>query len=131
MASAEAAVIAALKADAAIAAIVGSRVFIAGGREGSQYPYLTVQRISTPVASHLDGAATLQWPRFQIDAWAVKALEALEIGEAVRTAIDAIELTAGGLTFTATFQDQRGPAPDDETKVFRVSQDYFIWHERN
>ena len=131
MANPEAALIAALKTDAAVAALVGGRVFIAGARQGADYPYLTVQRISTEGAAYLDGAADLEWPRFQVDAWSGQALEALELMQAVRAAIDAIEITAAGLTFTATFQDQRGPAPDEETRNFRVSHDYLIWHERS
>ena len=131
MASAEAAVIAALKADAGVAALAGERGFIAGGRDGAGYPYFTVQRISTEGAAYLDGPSDLEWPRFQIDAWSNKAAEALALGTAIRAAIDTVDITAAGLTFTATFQDQRGPAPDEETRNFRVSQDFLIWHERN
>ena len=127
MASPEAALIAALQAAAPVAALAGTRVFLAGTRQGADYPYLTVQRISTEGAAHLDGPANLEWPRFQIDAWAVKATEALALGDASRAAIDHV----AGLPFYATFQDQRGPAPDEETRNFRVSTDYLVWQERN
>jgi len=130
MASPEAALIAALTANAGVSALAGGRVFIAGARQGATYPYVTIQRIVTAGAVHLDGPADLEWPLFQIDCWATKAADALALGEAIR-AIDAVEITAGGLTFTATLQDQRGPAPDEETRNFRVSQDYRFWHERN
>lgn len=131
MASIEAALIAALIADAGVSAKVGSRVFIHGGRQGAAYPYITLQRISTQGAAHLDGASNLDWPMFQIDAWSsASALEALEAAEAVRLAIDHVEF-AGPPAFEATFQDQRGPAPDEETRNFRVSQDYLVFHERN
>jgi hypothetical protein len=131
MATPEAALIAALQAAPNVAALAGGRVFVAGARQGTDYPYVTVQRISTAGAAYLDGPSNLEWPRFQIDAWSTKASEALALGEAIRGVIDAIELTAGGLTFHATFQDQRGPAPDEETRNFRLSSDYLIWHERN
>lgn len=129
MASVEAALIAALVGDPGVAALVGSRVSIWGGLSNPAYPYVTIQRISTTGAAHLNGPATLQWPRIQIDIWAQKALEASDIAEAIRLAIDCIPV-AGEPAFTATFQDQRGPSPDPETRSFGVSQDYYLYHNR-
>lgn len=128
--SAEDALIAALQADPGVSDLVGSRVFIAGGRQGTPYPYITVQRITTSGAASIDRPATLEWPLFQLDAWGETAASAKDAGEAAIAAIDGKEITAGGLTITATKQDQRGPAPDEETRKYRVSQDYYIWHER-
>ena len=125
MASPEAALVAALNANAGVSAL--GPVFIAGGRQGTAYPYATLQRISTAGANHLDGASNLDWPRFQIDAWGVTAIAALNLAEAIRTAID--HQTIAGSSYP-TFQDQRGPAPDEETRNFRVSQDYLVFHER-
>lgn len=130
MASVEAAIVAALKANAGVSALAGTRVFIEGAQQGGTYPFVTVQRISTPTASHLNGASNLDWPRIQIDAWSQVALEALNTSEAIRSALDCIEINISGVIFTATFQDQRGPAPDESTKNFNVSQDYFAWHKR-
>ena len=129
MASVEAALIAALKASSGVAAAVVSRVFIVGGRQGAEYPYVTIQRISTAGARRLDGASTLEWPRFQIDSWGATALDALNAAEAVRLAIDNITV-AGDPPITATFQNQDGPRPDEETRNFRVSQDYLVFHSR-
>ncbi len=126
MASLEAALIAALKAAADVAGLVGTRVFIAGGQQTAAYPYITIQRISTQGAGHLDGPSNLDWPLMQIDAWGETALATLNTAEAVRSAIDAVP----GLNFSATLQDQRGPAPDEVTRNFRVSQDYLIFHAR-
>ena len=122
--SADAALVAALNANAGVSAL--GPVFIKGGRQGAVYPYATVQRISTEGAGHLDGASNLDWPRFQIDCWSPVGLTALTMAEAIRTAIDHV----AGLAFYATFQDQRGPAPDEETRNFGVSQDYFVFIER-
>lgn len=130
MASIEEALIAALIADTDVAAIVGSNVFIIGGRSNSAYPYVTLQRISTVGTAVLDGPSNLDRPRFQIDCWSDRALQALALAETIRVVLDTVELTAAGITFTATFQDQRGPAPDEETRNFRVGQDYFVFHER-
>lgn len=129
MASVETVLIAALKANATIAAMTAGRISVWGGLQDPAYPYVTIQRISTPTAEHLNGPATLQWPRIQFDIWATKATEAMDVAEAIRTAIDNVAV-AGNPGFTATFQDQRGPAPDSETRSFGVSQDYFLYHER-
>lgn len=128
--SAESALIAALQANAGVAALVSTRVFIAGGRQGADYPYVTIQRISTEGAAYLDGPSTLEWPRFQIDCWSPVGLTALAVSEAIRVAIDGVSNSGAGLSFVATFQDQRGPAPDEETRNFRVSQDYFLYYGR-
>lgn len=129
MASVEAALIAALKASSGVGGVVGARVFIVGGRQGAEYPYVTIQRISTAGARRLDGANTLEWPRFQVSSWGATALDALNTAEAVRLAIDNITV-AGDPTITATFQNQDGPEPDPETRNFRVLQDYFVFHSR-
>jgi hypothetical protein len=130
MASIDAALIAALTAAPTVSALAGTRVFVAGARQGSTYPYVTVQRISTQGAGHLGGPSNLDWPRFQIDVWGTTALSALDLAEAIRVAIDGVTTTAGGYSFSATLQDQRGPSPDEETRNFGVSQDYYIWHSR-
>lgn len=129
MASVEAALIAALLADAEVSALATGGVFIGGGRQGAGYPYITVQRISTVGSGHLTGPSDLDWPRFQIDAWAETGLSAINTAEAIRLAIDSIPI-AGSPTFTAIFQDQSGPAPDAETRGFRVSSDYLLFHAR-
>lgn len=131
----EVALITALTANSEVSALVGNRVFVMGSRQGSTYPYVTIQRISTVGAEHLNGPATLEWPRIQIDCWASPddptgaALKALTIADAIRTALDQQTIT-GTPTFTATFQDQRGPSADEETKTQRVGQDYLVFYAR-
>jgi hypothetical protein len=130
MATIEAALVAALTAETTVSALVGSRVLPVGGGQNKVYPYVTYQRISTQGAAYLDGPSNLDWPRFQIDVWGTTALSALTAAEAIRTFLDSIERSGAGLSFIATFQDQRGPDVDEETRNSRVSQDYFFWHSR-
>ncbi len=130
MSTPEAALVAVLNADASVAAQIGTRVFPIGGRQGTAYPYATYQRISTAGEPFLDGPSDLDHPRFQIDTWGDTALAALTAANAIRTAIDGVEKTGAGLTISATFQDQRGPTLDEETRKFGCSLDFFIWHER-
>jgi hypothetical protein len=133
MASIEAALTAAVTGDATLAGLLGTRFFLIGARQGVAYPYATYQRISTAGAAYLDGDANLEWPRFQIDVWAKTALEALDIAEAIRAFLcptPTVERTGAGLRFTASFQDQRGPTLDDESRNFGVSQDYYLTYGR-
>jgi len=128
--SAEAALIAALAADSGVSALAGTRVFLKGARQGAEYPYLTVLRVTTPSAVDLDGQSDLDWPLMQIEAWAETGPAAMALANAVRTALQTGELTAAGLTFSATFRDQRGPAADEETRKFRADVDFSIVHAR-
>ena len=89
----------------------------------------TNPRISTTGADHLNGPMTLEWPRFQIDCWAATALDAISVADAIRVAIDNVTI-AGSPTITATFQDRRGPVPDETTRTFGVSQDFFVFYNR-
>lgn len=127
----DAALVAALNAEATVSATLGNRIFPVGGRQGQAYPYATYQRISTQTAAHLDGPSDLDWPRFQIDIWGQSVPSLWAAADAIRAFLEAATHTAAGLTFTATFQDQRGPEIDEETRNWRVSQDYLLWHERN
>ena len=121
---------AAIKAILDTATVASGGVFIAGGRDATDYPHVTIARIATAGAAHLDGPATLEWPLVQIDCWAQTALAALDTGEAVRASIDGIGAIGAGKAIYASLQDQRGPAPDEDTRTFRVSQDYLVFHER-
>lgn len=129
MPSPEAALVAALTGEATVSALVGLRVFVIGGRQGTEYPYVTIQRISTQGAAYLDGPSNLDWPRFQIDAWAKEAIDARDVADAIRAFLDQQEHTAGGLTFLASLQDDRADV-DETTRKFRVSQDYLVFHNR-
>lgn len=124
------AVIAALKNDAAVAAIVADRVFLAGARQGTEYPYVTVQRLAGRSHPELDAPSSLEAPLLQIDWWDPVAATADAGAQAGRRAIDCIEITIDDLTFTAVFVTERGPEADEKTRNFRVSQDFHAWHER-
>jgi hypothetical protein len=141
MASIEAALTAAVTGDATVSGLIGTRFFLTGSAQAKTYPYVTYQRISTAGADYLDGDANLEWPRFQIDVWAKDAsdgksgaLIALEVAEAIRSFLcptPTVERAGAGLSFTAKFQDQRGPTLDEETRNFGCSQDYFLTYERS
>lgn len=124
---------AAVAGEATVSGLLGTRFFLFGSRQGVAPPYATYQRISTAGANYLDGDANLEWPRFQIDVWAKTGLEASDIAEAIRAFLcptPTVERTGAGLSFTASFQDQRGPTLDEETRNFGCSQDYFLTYER-
>lgn len=131
MATTEGAVIEALLAAPGVALLAATNVFLKGARQGAGDPYVTIERIVTGSAAHLDGPSNLDWPLMQIDCWSKDSLKALNLANAVRTAIDHVLVTSTTPSFYAVFQDQRGPAPDEETRTFRVSQDFNVYHERN
>lgn len=126
----EAALTAALVSDAAVSALIGNRAFPIGGRQGAAYPYVAYIRVSTQGTASLTEPSGLDYPRFQVDSWGQTAAQALAVGEAVRALLGFGDVTAAGLTFSGSFQDQRGPDKDEETGNWRVSQDYYLFHER-
>ena len=131
MTSVEETLVAALLADAAVSALVSDRVFVTGGRQGATRPYVTVQRITTKTNASLDASSTLDAALTQIDSWADTALAARGLAEAVRAAIDCRDIETQDPWFNAVLQDDRGPTTDEETRAFRVSQDYDLWHSRS
>lgn len=129
MASPEETLTAVVTGDAGLAALIGDRFFPIGTRQDVAYPYVTYQRIATPRAKHLNGKATLQWPRFQLNIWADTKAQARAVADALDTLLDAVEHTAAGLTIECTLQDDRS-AFDEATRKPGVSQDYLVWHSR-
>jgi len=133
MTTPEAALTAAIIGEPSISALIGNRFFPVGGRQQEPYPYATYQTISTQTAKHLDGDGDLDWPRFQITVWDKTSPGASAVADVIRRFLcptPSVEREGAGLTFSATFEDQRGPTLDEMTRKYGCEQDYFIWHGR-
>lgn len=118
---------AAITADAGFTALAGNRFFIKGGRQGAAYPYAVFDVISTDSAIHLEGNSDLEAIYVQIECYAETADGARALRTAIKTVLDVPSVTAAGVTFSTTFQNQRGPAPDEETRKHRADLDCKLW----
>lgn len=85
--------------------------------QGDELPRITYQRIATPPEGSLDGDATIDHARLQIDCWSESYDESNTIADAVNAAM---------ATLTA-YRINRFSEYSDETGTHRVSLDFSVW----
>jgi hypothetical protein len=112
---------AALAGNAAVAAIVGTRIYPLMLPEGTPLPAVTYHRISGVPANSLTGHSGLEAVTVQVDGWARGFAEAKNLAASIRLAM------AGAPFVNILDEDRDLYAPDMNT--FRVSADYRCWHK--
>lgn len=135
--SLEAALYAELTGNAGVAAIVGTKIYPAGSVPSSaSLPYLSYQKISNEHVNYQGGSASLGRPRMQIDCWAASGKAAVELYEAVKSALDNFSGTMGSGANTATVKvsiletdssDFERPGDKSEESAFRQILEFLIW----
>lgn len=120
----------ALRGDAAVAALVGDRVWPVRRPQGRELPALTLSSVSAvPLQSH-DGAGALTRSRLQVDCWASSWAAARALRAAAIGAIEATEDPAGPIPSIARMGDRDLPELREAGEdLFRVSIDFEIWHK--
>ena len=117
---------------AGLVSLVSTRVYPFNVPEGVTLPCVVFYRIDTPRELTHDTSglgSTLSHPRFQIDAWATTLSSVKAIGEQIRAALSGKTGTlASGVTINASLIDGERPSYEPETKLFRNSFDFVIWH---
>lgn len=129
-------------ADAAIAALIGTRFYPVKAPQAAVYPLVTMQKIAEPRFPHLRGPGGMAAAHFQIDAWVKETgaafTQAQVVADLIRRRIDGF---TGVLTDTsespdASFQvaihyeDARDLFESDVAGgYYRQSTDYVIWHQ--
>lgn len=116
----------ALKANAAVAALVVARVFPSQAPQGTPAPYIVFQLISDVPESTVDGSAAgrLTNARLQVDCYGSTYVSA----HAVATAADAVVSALSSPDLSAWRIGKRDLF-DDKTQQHRVSMDFAVWHE--
>lgn len=125
--------VARLRGDAALAALLGTRIaFFEAARSWEAYPHLVLQEISPGREYTHDGPDGLDEPRIQFDIYAesgtsIEAVEAALLAEMEGTA------TQGGTFFHEGYLDSRStPDPGDradQRRIQRLSLDFTFFHE--
>ena len=92
------------------------------------YPLILYTKISGDRIHHLSGPAGHAHPRFQIDSWAETYTGAKTLAGAIRNALDGYSGTAAGTVITSCLIDSERDTYENEIKIHRVIQDYFIRH---
>lgn len=128
----EQAIYEALTENAGVTALVGTRVYPVIAPQAATLPLIVYTLISGQQEESHSGASGLARPRYQFDCYAETITAAFALGEAVRLAIHGFAGTlggAGGVTCGGILFAGKRVLYEPETKIHRVSIDYFIWHE--
>lgn len=128
--NAELAVVAILRANPDVSALVGDRIYPLFIPLGSAYPCLTYERVSGSHAS--SGEMAVQDPdagdiRIQVTAWADQYLQGKALTEAVRAALRRWRGTVDGIVVWDIQLAGDGPdLSDSDLKLFGSSVDYMV-----
>jgi len=114
--------------DAAIAALVGTRVYPLTAEQGASLPLLVYQRVSTPREVSQSGSSGLAHPRFQISCLAASYGDAVALANAVVAALNGYKGTFGAGSIQASFVDTELDVYDFDTNRYRRIVDVIIWH---
>ena len=99
--------------------LANSRVYPLVMPEKGTIPAIVYIRIASTPENTLNGGATIDQIRFQVDTYANTYAEAKSLSASVRTAMESA-------SFKGTLQtDQDLFEPD--VKLYRVTQDYYVW----
>jgi hypothetical protein len=123
-----------LIADAAVAALVGERVYPAPAPQNSLMPFVTFQRISATREYTLAGPAGLAGVLMQIDCWA-DAPEydgnyavTKEVATAVRLCLEGYSGLFTSIYVQEITVDNERDVFEPQDKTRRASLDFRIWH---
>lgn len=126
-----------LKADAAVAALVGSRIYRVVAPPKSAVPYIVMQRITADHKRHMAAAVGLAAAGIQLTCWDYVPQGAYETAEAVREATDHFRGTMGNAPNTATVgaafleseMEDYSPAQHGEPSAsYATRQTWTLWY---
>jgi hypothetical protein len=122
-----------LKADPAVAAIVGDRVEIFPMSQGVDLPFVVYRRRRTEHVRHLGGLSGLRRVEFEVSALATDSAVVDSLAEAIRVSLDGFRGVWAGTRVTAVYVDELSDifAPDiegGEDVVLQVDLEVVIWH---
>ena len=111
-----------LSGDASVSALVVARIYPVVLPQSVTLPAITYSRISGGQVNSLSGYSGLEQPRIQVDAWATTHVVVKELRDAVHAAMN------GATTFRALLESDMDLYEDD-TKIYRISMDFFVTNE--
>ena len=103
----------------ALSGIAGGRVYPLVIPENSTMPAISYLRIASTPENTLDGGATIDQIRIQVDTYAKTYAEAKTVSASVRSAMESA-------SFKGTLQTDQD-LYEPEVKLYRVIQDYYVW----
>ena len=124
-----------LLADSAIAAIVVDRVYPINLDQGIKHTSIVYSRQSGLPDHWMQGPSGLTRPRYQIDCWSMATAEASALADLVKERLDGYRgpmpygtnSPQNSVEVQAVFFADEREGYDTDSKLYRVSRDYFIW----
>lgn len=122
-----------LTGSAAIAVIVGDRVYPMLIEQGVDYPAITYQEISNSPEHSQDGYSGITYTRVQINCWSITAIGARNLREVVRMRMDGYAGAMGTIVVQSCFwvggHDIYEPQPGmEQDRRFGKSMDFMVCH---
>lgn len=126
-----------LLADAAVAAVVSTRVYPIQLPQGQRQASIVYNRISERGDYHTQGPSGLIETRMQIDAWAPLVDDASDLADKIKDRMDDLRHstvsfgTASPIEFVivqGSFLDSGREDYDSSADMHRMSRDYLIWY---
>ena len=113
---------------------IGQRLYYQTAPTGQGFPRLIYNRVANDHVQHQQSAAGISVALIQLDSWSDDSLEAADLAEACRQALDGLVQQALSSVFfhAIRLEDERDfdvpPVDNSETSLVRISQDYRITH---
>lgn len=103
----------------ALSSLASSRVYPLMAPEKVATPYIVYTKVAATPENTLDGGASIDLVRMQIDIYESNYSSAKSLSDAVRSALEGVSIKAAMQSEFDFFE------PD--LHIYRVSQDYLIW----
>ena len=113
---------------AGLTSLVVSRIYPLVLPQNPTLPAVTYQRIDGIREDGIAGSHGLAHPRIQIDSWGSTYTSAKDVATQVRTALYRQTWTEDTVAVLDAFIEDDRDFYEDDVKIFRVSQDFLIWH---
>lgn len=126
MSSIEDALYARLSTDAAVTALVSTRIYPVHAPQGATYPAVVFTRLDTTATTALGTASRFFNSRFQFDAWAKTYESSKAIVTAIRESLDALDTTILGVRIWAIVYNTEVDIFEDETQLYRNAVDFDV-----
>lgn len=127
-----------LLADSGVSALVGgNRIHSVRLPQGQRTASIVYNRISESGDYHMQGPSGLIRTRFQIDCWAPRQDEVVNLADRVKDRLDALRGTriswgsdspTEQITVQGSFLDTGREDYDSTADMYRMSRDYLIWY---
>ena len=117
-----------LEAVTGVTDLVGTRIYPNLLPQSPTYPALTYQQVSGPRIESLQGHSGLAHPRFEFNAFAETYIEARDIIEQVRLALEGFSGTVDSVDIDGINLLDSRDFFEDSLGVHRRDMDFEVWH---